>query len=350
MKTDTPYYLKKQAFRYRAISRVGRFGLGLAVFGIVVFFFVLTLNLLNVHKPVLSYMLFTGPDEFDRSEFTNIVEKDFGNTDLLPLFIAVYKTPYLAVIGFVIILFSKVLLRLFIRNLARAWLLVRKLREDIQMYFESPSRLNRFRIVRRVNQLNLYETISPIHHKWYRLPAYQWLKTEALDRKERSVVLALSRFDSTLMDAIDKGYNLSAFQEPLKILEEFFLSISNRYNFKNKKRSSSPRSITHERNVLQDFAKTFIALAVAVNSAHEPDKKPSRIVQSAYQVINSPLVRKALMVSLIAAIVMLIGVFTFEIKANQAFLTWFTVTFGSLTLSIGITYVRISTNGKEESR
>lgn len=43
------------------------------------------------------------------------------------------------------------------------------------------------------------------------------------------------------------------------------------------------------------------------------------------------------MLSAVAAGVMVLGTVLFKITPSQAFLTWFTVSFGSLTISVGVT-------------
>jgi hypothetical protein len=44
----------------------------------------------------------------------------------------------------------------------------------------------------------------------------------------------------------------------------------------------------------------------------------------------------ASVISVIAGVIMLIGYYLFEIDASQAFITWFTVTFGVLSITVGI--------------
>jgi hypothetical protein len=59
------------------------------------------------------------------------------------------------------------------------------------------------------------------------------------------------------------------------------------------------------------------------------------------RIVDFPIIRNALYVSGITAFVMTVGVFIFKIDTGQAFLTWFTVTFGSLTISVGVTSVAL---------
>jgi hypothetical protein len=44
------------------------------------------------------------------------------------------------------------------------------------------------------------------------------------------------------------------------------------------------------------------------------------------------------------------GLFIFKISASQAFLTWFTVTFGSLTISVGVTAVSVKSKDSRSEK
>ena len=86
--------------------------------------------------------------------------------------------------------------------------------------------------------------------------------------------------------------------------------------------------------LLNSFAKKShpIITKSILSEKHKKERKSLVWLRQLYQSI---IIRFALAISVSAAFIMLLGVILFDIDSSQAFLTWFTVTFGSLTLSIG---------------
>jgi len=187
------------------------------------------------------------------------------------------------------------------------------------------------------------------------MPEFQWLQPSFIDPRVRRIMKALSHADRALTNALERKLDVAGFVEPLKHLETFyFLSASRADPMLRPARSvASNRGETSQRQnqvalemgELTEFARKVLPVVLAVTRGLK--LRPSRgrwaRVRDYYRVVTSqPIVRQAALLSGVAGVVMLVGTLVFRIRGDQAFLTWFTVTFGSLTVSVGITSVRLA--------
>jgi hypothetical protein len=194
--------------------------------------------------------------------------------------------------------------------------------------------------------VRIYDLISPITQHWFKKPEYQWLKSTAITANERSIIHTLSRFEDLLKSPPAAFVDTERVLSALSTLSHFFFSVARRSDpFFSKREALPPNSAMTELDFLREFQETARRLALAAVFPEELPEKRGRwlywIFYGIFRLIRSRVVRVALTVSGIAAIVMVFGVLFFGIGEQQAFLTWFSVTFGSLTISVGISSVLI---------
>jgi hypothetical protein len=182
----------------------------------------------------------------------------------------------------------------------------------------------------------------PVAPHWYLRPALQWFKPQWIDNAARRIISSLTKCDSALTAALERELDTAGFIEPLRHLERFYFLVEERRVSKTHSRDRTA-FLSRGSYVQNDqigfselllFAQSLTPTLVAVAKAarHKPAQRISRWKTVVRKVFSQPLVKQAGMLSCVAGVVMLIGTYFFKIRADQAFLTWFTVTFGSLTV------------------
>jgi len=141
----------------------------------------------------------------------------------------------------------------------------------------------------------------------------------------------------------ERESDLTVFLPSLETLETFFLSVVNRTNEKGFKIVGIEKEFgDSELDILSSFSRTVRPILTRSRLYELPERKEPKIISWTRQIWQTELVTYATMISGIAAAVMLFGVSIFKVDASQAFLTWFGVTFGSLSISIGVASLRKS--------
>ncbi|MEX2497488.1 MAG: hypothetical protein WD397_01270 [Wenzhouxiangellaceae bacterium] len=186
---------------------------------------------------------------------------------------------------------------------------------------------------------------SPLKKGWYKDPVRQWLETKDIPRDKRSIIFALSAFTPTNINPPRSPENFEKVKSAIEHLHAFYLlvAVSSEESLN---RHFSRFDIPSPVSCLTVFSKQTRALLIEAKRTKADAPRQSRFTIWIKNIVFSQLVRTALIISTIGGLVMLLGVLLFKIDAKSAFLTWFSVAFGSLTLSIGIRSFRLA--GKEQ--
>lgn len=226
-------------------------------------------------------------------------------------------------------------------------------RSALVSYMDDPKSSNRRRLLRALSSWLLGEAISPFGPDWKKSPEKQWFQTLHLPREAREIPIVAWRFPVAITQAVRHKQEIEGFLEPLAILEDFFWSVAKRTEPRLRKKGGQLQANeSSEADLLRAFMRTARPLIIsAFRTAHgaKGESRSSRIVTHIVSIASSSLVKGAITVAVIAAVVMCIGVLLFKVEVKQAFLTWFAVAFGSITLSVGITSVRLKKESKPEN-
>jgi len=300
----------------------------------------------GIPAEVRAYMLQTGPFAFSSAALRRLNQASpssaFPSTALVLLYWI-----YFAAGGLTggLLVFTPVIRRpRILRGLAwkRGLIGIAQVESAARCFSETRSLASKLSLLWCLHGLSLYSLISPVRKTWYRRPEHQWFQLRFLDPETRNVLSTLSRFDTSLRGAVTLGLQLDRFLEGLRALSDFFFLIASRED-PVLRATQQPVRGSHgsERDILARFARTVRPAIIEVSRVARSRKRLFRLTSFISGIIQSSLVRSALAISTVAAGVMILGVAIFEIPKTQAFLTWFTVTFGSLTISVGVESFRL---------
>jgi hypothetical protein len=225
----------------------------------------------------------------------------------------------------------------------RTLVAILQLSKTIDQYHAGMTIRTNLQTLVHISRLSVYSSASPLARSWYKSPTYQWLFIASIANPERSIIFALSRFERAIYILVRKREDLTQLLPLLKNLEDFFLLASMSVD-KSLGRYNGPvpnDTQAKKRQLLLEFANSARPLIIKAARLSRAGKPPARWAIWFGRLREAPHVRYAVGISLVAAGVMALGVFLFKINLSQAFLTWFTVAFGSLTISIGVTAVMI---------
>lgn len=174
---------------------------------------------------------------------------------------------------------------------------------------------------------------------WLTIDEFKWLSINSFDKEIQTIITILSRFKGSFVFSIKNDSKLNDYREPLKNLQEFFFSIAHRKRILNEENSTTiaEYSVT-EKSILIKFSEVTSHLT---DTTMDSDKKITKVLPIRLRVktyLQSILERYTFKVAVFSAIFMTFGVIIFKINIAQAFLTWFTVTFGSITIVSVINY------------
>ncbi|HEY4933924.1 MAG TPA: hypothetical protein VII23_20355 [Terriglobales bacterium] len=295
----------------------------------------------GISKAGSDYLLNTGPKQFSGHELERILERSqgglFGATALVIIYWIYFVCILVTATAFLIAPF-RILWRRNIRR--RDWrddlLTVTRLQHALAGFIESPSISSKTRLRLLAVSPGLYTAISPLRARWFRRPEYQWFKPQALDPDTRSIVHTAQQMETALWRAVGGGRDLRPFLHAIDVLSNFFFAIACRQDKRLRQYCTGSREPDDERSLLIEFARIARPAVLDARKTDRRERRPSRVFALVSAVWSSTVTRVALAVSSSAAGVMLFGVLLFHIQRSQAFLTWFTVSFGSVTLSIGV--------------
>jgi hypothetical protein len=204
----------------------------------------------------------------------------------------------------------------------------------LQQYLEEPNRASFIRVHHASHARKAFIEASPVRDAWYKHPQQRWFAALIADMRLKAIVAALRRYPEALHEQIVRRGALEVFLPPLERLLAFYaLTIE-----------PPDRAVASEKQLqrLTEFARLCRPALTAALQSRKRQRQPGEVRRRWGEIRRHPLVRTAGTISATAGVVMVIGVLIFRIRPDQAFLTWFTVTFGSLTVSVGITSFRLA--------
>lgn len=296
---------------------------------------------------VREYMLQTGPFDFSSRELDRLISSSSSISFSINALLLVYWFYFtsLGLMGF-LLAFAPLALKkgLLPRpSWERGLIETLRIESGLHRFTEKRSLASKLALLRVVYRPRLYSLVAPIRRGWYKEPEHQWLQLSAVEPEARSILSTLRLFDSSLLRAVTLEIQIDRFLEGVRHLSEFFFAVASRKDpVLRTSQSVTMKSHDAEREILSRFVRAVRPGIIEVARVARRRKRPSRVINLITGVLRAPIVRSAVTISIVAAGIMILGVAIFDIPKAQAFLTWFTVTFGSLMISVGVESFRIS--------
>lgn len=298
-------------------------------------------NLLSLPEASQNYLLETGVFNFSVNELENILISSSGNTNLLPLLLAIYWGYFIfvffgitALFSMSFVAFTTIMNTSVDKSLNSVLFDVCVLSDNLMNYTQHPNLFAQLKLQLSLLTIDIYSFISPIDREWYEEERHQWLSISTFSKETKSILFALSKFKNALRTDLKNKAELSDYLPLIAYIELFLLSIANRTS-KGKYEIIDLDKNINEFEILHSFASSARPIILRSNRSKQKSKEELKLIVLLKQVVQSSVVKFALSISGTAAAVMLLGVLLFKLEAPQAFLTWFTVTFGSLSISVG---------------
>jgi len=280
-----------------------------------------------------AYLLRTSPFAFSVAE----LEKQLGQNApdrLVEFLTGLYWSPGVLLLIMLPLGAISIRRRSGLSDAQEAFLDIADLREALQTYLDEPDPHTLSRLHRLAHQHRPFSRALPVEPDWYTARERLWLRNVVNESRLRAITIALQRFPQALHASILAQRDLGICLPPVQELFNFYSSAC----------SPTAESRDYGMQYLKRFARLARLPILSVARHRRQRTTNSRIRSYVVGIIHQPLVRGAAGISAVAGLVMLVGVLVFKISGAQAFLTWFTVTFGSLTVSVGVTSFRLARN------
>ncbi len=295
-------------------------------------------------RQALDYMLNTNFYSFSATELKIMLFKSINSYSNLPMLLFIYWGYNALAVSFsfcFIIIMIYQMLKIKGYDYKRGLYYTNRIMRELHSYINERSVVKRYRLYRLLLSWRLYHTVSPLRSYWFENKTQQWFSLLDIPRDAKVICAALSQFPKSIRYAISSRIDLRPYFNPFEYLEKFFWSIAERTDSRlGKSEKSQKRVRLRELELLKNFsqeARPLIISAYRDFRASVSEGLRSIIKEYTIRLSGNRLIRVAVTLGIIAAAIMLIGVMVFKIDAKQAFITWFAVMFGSLTLSIGVT-------------
>jgi len=315
-------------------------------------------ELFSIPQDAAKYMLDTLIWHFSPRFLVALVRSEHRSIVWAPVLLTIYYVYHLVSVAVLLtfpiagLLYWRVRLRRHERGLLTSTALI----DAMTLYLDQPSIRRRAALRLAARFFAPSTCASPVAAKWAEQPAFQWFASATLARPERDIILSLGSFKDSLIRSIAGRMPLDAYLESLSKLQEFFYLVCRRssrhFALKQRGRASDHRLAEPEREVEVLRAFAVCARPHILAASREPRKKErsSSLRRILSEFIGSRALQAAGALSSAAAVMMTLGVLLFGIELRQAFLTWFTATFGSFAISLGISSVASrSRAGSEDS-
>lgn len=290
---------------------------------------------------------------FSNDELTNILLQTSGTTASLSTLLCIYWGYHLCGVISIIAIISSKFVKTKFKAHEKGIIAIQQIREIVQDTPKTLTSKQRSRVRRAVRFGSFYEGIVPLPEDWLRKAEYQWFLHTINAHKIKTIVFTLSKIEKIFLGNVANfPKDLSNFITSLNELERFYLLLAARGDNYQFKIIDLKKSKETEFDILYNFANQIRPVILfAKNQRRSVTKEGKKLeignfIQSTWQ---DETVKQAVSISGIAASIMLIGVFIFKIEITQAFLTWFTITFGSLSISVGISK-RTKGNSKQQEK
>ncbi len=303
----------------------------------------------NLNDATTSYMGKTIFYEFSLKELRNILVAESGTADQLNAMVIIYWATHIAGLYFIFLSFRFLIYLEGLKKSSKSYknglVIIADIQNKIDDYILEPSRFKKIVLTTMISVFRPCLSITPLSPFWYRRELNQWFPTKNLQEDLRDALETLNFFDGALSRAVRYEWRLVEFKNAMNLLKDFYYSVALRSDPFLKAHTNLSSSTTDEFELLYKFS---LAARPLIRDPKRPrpqkGKSFSLVIRN---IILAPVVRNGAILAGIAGFVMTIGVFLFKIDSSQAFLTWFAVAFGSITISFGISSVSIIKQEKE---
>jgi len=294
---------------------------------------------LGITQDIAQYMLKTVIFRFDHAAFRSLCAMQGCPENKVHVLLFIYYSYYaFAVVGYLasFVLFG--MTRLYRRSVGRerlAFYRVMRLHTYLNDLSREPQPKVRRKATKLVRSLNLPATMSPLKSNWQKKPTLEWFGRKPLSEDTIRVLGALRAFRRKALYCLRHSHSLSRLADAVDELATFLY-------LANLRKETSYRSLAAKTTAEQRFS-TLLKFANALNRIQirrEPKRRIVRRIADALSTFApSRDIQVVIAIAVVAALVMVLGSAIFGIPRGTAFVAWFTVVFGSLAVSVGVTSV-----------
>lgn len=303
----------------------------------------------NFPTTASSYLLNTVFFKFSSNELKTILIDATGTAQRFVILNLVYWLYFFAILlVFVLTQFALInTVRTVGRNLkfsGDTLLQIQKLQNQLKIYILQPSSITKLLLTVKIFYLKPCARISPLRLNWYKRDIHHWFNSKLFDKNTRVLVHDLNRFDLVLVNSLKNPTYLSQLLKAIECLELFYYSVLLRTDNYFEKFPLSKQSDLKGIDILHNFSKHtkyYLSKSERLKLGWK-----QKLINYIINIIRQPAFRQGLTIGIASALVMVVGVLIFNIESKQAFITWFTVAFGSMTISIGISTINIKRQSK----
>lgn len=305
----------------------------------------------GISEPVATYMKETYFYQFSTTKLATITNNSPEQKLSLSTLLFIYWSFNISALFFFIVMFFFMIRLPIILRARRStpfrqlFVDISRIRIAIEECSQNQTRYRRFRIIERVRRCRPAYRATPFYNAWYKKPELQWFHMTLLDHKTRGIALALDKFDTCLEAAARTNQPLEPFGKALEHLEMFCFAVARRKDHFLKMRKQNVDCDYTEFDALLEFSRA--ARPLILTGETKRDAK-ANIMSTIGAILSNPYIRNGCAIAVVASVVMAFGVFFFKINSSQAFLAWFTVSFGSITISIGVSTVSLTRKRKQD--
>jgi len=294
----------------------------------------------NIPSDTPEYMLQITIERFDNDNFKSMATKAGLSHNEIKTLLFIYYSYYgfniasaLCALWFVI----GDAFNVFIRREKMLFYQVELLRqyiEDLSFEFRRGTARKAIGLVRSIR---LPGILNPLKNKWRQTATYDWFNQNPMTRETIRILAAIKSFEGKALGCLKGKENLSSLRDAVNALGDFSYLTS---AWKDGISVGSKRAPTREERV--DSLLEFANCINRIQPTHGKEKgQIGRLVDAAANWFRAREFKTTTAIAIIAAVVVWLGSIIFDISSSTAFLTWFSVVFGSLAVSVGITSITI---------
>ncbi len=297
-------------------------------------------DLLGLPKVAAKYLIIVPFPLFSKELLSKILIAETGSLDLYYTSLIIYWGAHLSGLFSMLAMFFILIKRLRLKSYQKGLVLTYNLLNRYEDYIHNPSWFNRQFLAIQIKKTNIHSLVSPVNRDWHKKPSYKWLDSNSFTSTVYDIVLYLSDFQAVLIYSLRENKNIEKAVPSIKKLIDFFYVTT--LQAKDKPEEAEKKYILRQQRLLESFAKSFSQLQNQFKEAKKPDT--SKFKEALAYVNSITFIKNAFILASVAAFVMVLGVLFIKIDLKQAFIAWFSVTFGALAISLGITRIHVKKN------
>jgi hypothetical protein len=194
--------------------------------------------------------------------------------------------------------------------------------------------------IRTVRLLDLPGAISPFYRKWQQSTTRMWFSANPLTSDTVRILGSLKVFLPRAIDCLRRHHDIVKLATAVDALSTFacLASLSREKSYR---AAGATWNLQERFRLLLEFAEKITQLPAR---AEAPRGLSRRMYEATSNLLDSTLadkgIRRAAIVAIFGGIVMVAASMLIGIPIATAFLAWFSVTFGSITISVAIGSIR----------